>query len=757
MATRTLTLTRTLLDAALVPIAGAPVTAQILSPGNAQPVDTDGATLSLLPVPTTTDGAGRYSLAIVYPGDIAVPIGCRIRVVENGVVVDSPAGFAYAASIDVSTWYGVPSIAGLVKMRHAFDTAANVPIAGKGARVSISQLAVNPTTGVTISATLPVGAVYDSQGTAYFSLNPTGALDRATVYRIDIDGEQEPLCFIAPATADNYRGAYAAGTYNAGDVTSSGGVLYRANSTTATAPPGAAWAALPSGGPGSLPTDLITAHLTGPAQYGTQAIDQTNIAHLVGFATQAGDPVPSPISLADDTTNLIYRVAHPALTDATASATGVVLVDAVPGSGHPVAATKPTTDALASAVAGRVAKAGDTMTGELAVPDLSVSGLAGSVAGARYVGGTVGGAPTTGAHLLGDWATDQAGRRWTCTAAGTPGTWAQEPGTGGGGSILDASGKVPQADLTAWGHAFVDPTRADNQLLYRKAAAATNAVAIGMIGDSISAQGSPTAPATAASLLSVGGVAATMVNRAVSGTTTADWAPGGTRLVAAEAAFAAAGVRAIMITIGTNDADNAAYGSPRTAAQFYTDLSAILGYLVPRGYLILLNYPPYLVPGGLGGLVTSASGTALIAYQQQMAALAVGGQVFLGATDTYDYFFNNQGYYTDGIHLTQAGYNQLGAIYARAWSPLARYLAAAQVLAPLALGSGLSITPAGGGSPALLVAAGAGGGGHIHRHAERIVRAARAALDIGRHGLRVCESINRGLSWAMWMPTYSRK
>ncbi len=78
----------------------------------------------------------------------------------------------------------------------------------------------------------------------------------------------------------------------------------------------------------------------------------------------------------------------------------------------------------------KVPLAGGTMTGELVVPDLSVSGLAGSTAAARYVGGTVSGAPTTGAHLLGDWATDQAGKRWTCTIAGTPGTWAQEPGTG---------------------------------------------------------------------------------------------------------------------------------------------------------------------------------------------------------------------------------------------------------------------------------------------------------------------------------------
>jgi hypothetical protein len=49
----------------------------------------------------------------------------------------------------------------------------------------------------------------------------------------------------------------------------------------------------------------------------------------------------------------------------------------------------------------------------------------------RYVGVTLAGAPTTGTFILGDWVTDQTGKRWTCTTAGTPGTWAQEPGTTG--------------------------------------------------------------------------------------------------------------------------------------------------------------------------------------------------------------------------------------------------------------------------------------------------------------------------------------
>lgn len=74
---------------------------------------------------------------------------------------------------------------------------------------------------------------------------------------------------------------------------------------------------------------------------------------------------------------------------------------------------------------------GGTMTGELVVPDLSVSGITGATAASRYVGATTSGAPTTGTFAVGDFVIDQTGKVWVCTTAGTPGTW-----TGVGGSSL---------------------------------------------------------------------------------------------------------------------------------------------------------------------------------------------------------------------------------------------------------------------------------------------------------------------------------
>lgn len=67
--------------------------------------------------------------------------------------------------------------------------------------------------------------------------------------------------------------------------------------------------------------------------------------------------------------------------------------------------------------------------------DITVTGLTGATAGARFVGGTVSGAPLTGTFVLGDFVIDQTGTIWICTFPGTPGTWTQISGGGGGGGI----------------------------------------------------------------------------------------------------------------------------------------------------------------------------------------------------------------------------------------------------------------------------------------------------------------------------------
>lgn len=49
--------------------------------------------------------------------------------------------------------------------------------------------------------------------------------------------------------------------------------------------------------------------------------------------------------------------------------------------------------------------------------------ITGATAATRYVGGTASGAPVSGTFLKGDYVTDQTGKIWICTVAGSPGTW----------------------------------------------------------------------------------------------------------------------------------------------------------------------------------------------------------------------------------------------------------------------------------------------------------------------------------------------
>lgn len=69
---------------------------------------------------------------------------------------------------------------------------------------------------------------------------------------------------------------------------------------------------------------------------------------------------------------------------------------------------------------------------------VAVTGVTGATAYSRYAGATASGAPASGTFALGDFVIDQTGKVFICTAAGTPGTWAQ-------------SGSVITGQLTALG------------------------------------------------------------------------------------------------------------------------------------------------------------------------------------------------------------------------------------------------------------------------------------------------------------------
>lgn len=88
------------------------------------------------------------------------------------------------------------------------------------------------------------------------------------------------------------------------------------------------------------------------------------------------------------------------------------------------------------------------------IPGSSVLGIPQGLTGAtqptRFVGGTASGHPTTGTFAVGDFVIDQTGTMWICTAAGTPGTWSQVTG-GGGGGLSSAKTTFSQPGVLATG------------------------------------------------------------------------------------------------------------------------------------------------------------------------------------------------------------------------------------------------------------------------------------------------------------------
>lgn len=111
---------------------------------------------------------------------------------------------------------------------------------------------------------------------------------------------------------------------------------------------------------------------------------------------------------------------------------------AIDGASHTGNLAESAITGLVSDLSAKAPIASPTFTGVATTPALAVSGLTGSVSTSRYVGATTSGAPTTGAHLAGDWAWALDGHIWLCTVLGTPGTWVEATAGGGGSVATDA-------------------------------------------------------------------------------------------------------------------------------------------------------------------------------------------------------------------------------------------------------------------------------------------------------------------------------
>ena len=177
----------------------------------------------------------------------------------------------------------------------------------------------------------------------------------------------------------------------------------------------------------SASTQTFTGNLSAPAHIASGLTGATAASRYVG-ATASGAPASGTFVVGDfviDQTAKIWvctTAGSPGTwTQITSSNGGVTSFNSRAGAVAPTSGDY--TAAQVTNAADKSSASAQTFTGNLSAPTVSASGLTGTTAASRYVGGTTSGAPTSGTFALGDYIIDQTGVIWICTTAGSPGTW----------------------------------------------------------------------------------------------------------------------------------------------------------------------------------------------------------------------------------------------------------------------------------------------------------------------------------------------
>jgi lysophospholipase L1-like esterase len=179
-----------------------------------------------------------------------------------------------------------------------------------------------------------------------------------------------------------------------------------------------------------------------------------------------------------------------------------------------------------------------------------------------------------------------------------------------------------------------------------------NALNLAVVGDSITAQVTDAAGIIAQLQNEDQSVYVTTINSGVNGATTADWAPGGTFLTPSIAAYVTAGVQWVWIMLGTNDAKTAVTTSVGT---YSSRLAATAAAYVTAGFKVVINPPPFVVPGSLAGAFDETAPGLLASYRDAIPALANGTTIFAGIPDLFNYSAQNPASSDDGVHPNSTG------------------------------------------------------------------------------------------------------
>jgi len=132
-------------------------------------------------------------------------------------------------------------------------------------------------------------------------------------------------------------------------------------------------------------------------------------------------------------------------------ATGVVVLNAASVGADPAgsaaAASMQLLPLSGGTLTGPLAGTSASFSGEIVAQDFSATGIGSASAGARFVGGTTSGAPTSGTFNAGDFIIDQTGKIWFCNVAGSPGQWFTAGKTA---VVRSTSASVGPNEQTVW-------------------------------------------------------------------------------------------------------------------------------------------------------------------------------------------------------------------------------------------------------------------------------------------------------------------
>jgi lysophospholipase L1-like esterase len=186
---------------------------------------------------------------------------------------------------------------------------------------------------------------------------------------------------------------------------------------------------------------------------------------------------------------------------------------------------------------------------------------------------------------------------------------------------------------------------------------------IGFIGDSITRSRNNKGDAVDAEMAILKNY--TAINQGKSGSTSTDWLPGYILFDDALAIFKTQNVHTVSIMLGTNDSRVDRRTSPAT---YRRNMERIAEGLIASGVvrLVIINYPPYAVPGSFNRW-DSMSTTYVQLYEKQLNELTQERGVVRGDSMAFAYFKYHPYELADGVHPNATGNETLGKLWARAY------------------------------------------------------------------------------------------